>query len=428
MNDLTLLHREARARQNRENAAKLASLGITPAEASLFNVIHYGVTVSADNLCYRAAHGDYAVGGPSTEDLTQAALADCFAKGWLQVVDAATLSRIQEELRREGILGPIYGYPSIGGVDFTHAGAEQWYRIVELLWDGGSAKPYRYPDVVHEKSSHYFRSESKAIIGHDLWKHRENVVAVSEPIQIGPWRANWWRRFAMGYRIDVEMRMQWQGQIANREGSVYFNWRDLPFNSEIAADVLNRHSLECNEWLVLAEQDGKHYRIVEDAAEDSDNSDGATRDAEWSRGMEACLRKGWLRRLNEQAIAEIDTLLNSDAAVTPVLPNLKRHWRHIAFTNEGAKLYRMVSAQIFGQEWEDHLDVSVTYYSEEHRYCATEAGLISSDKHSPRTNETPQTTRTVPIGPWCVNWWQRFPSGYRMELTFGDKERPLQHE
>ena len=24
--------------------------------------------------------------------------------------------------------------------------------------------------------------------------------------------------------------------------------------------------------------------------------------------------------------------------------------------------------------------------------------------------------RVVPIGPWCVYWWEQFPAGFRMEL------------
>ena len=31
----------------------------------------------------------------------------------------------------------------------------------------------------------------------------------------------------------------------------------------------------------------------------------------------------------------------------------------------------------------------------------------------------PKSARTFPIGPWCVYWWERFTSGYRLELTFG---------
>jgi hypothetical protein len=28
--------------------------------------------------------------------------------------------------------------------------------------------------------------------------------------------------------------------------------------------------------------------------------------------------------------------------------------------------------------------------------------------------------RVVPIGPWCVYWWERFPAGYRLELELGE--------
>ena len=30
--------------------------------------------------------------------------------------------------------------------------------------------------------------------------------------------------------------------------------------------------------------------------------------------------------------------------------------------------------------------------------------------------------RLAPIGPWCGSWWERFPSGYRLELEIGNPE------
>ena len=30
-----------------------------------------------------------------------------------------------------------------------------------------------------------------------------------------------------------------------------------------------------------------------------------------------------------------------------------------------------------------------------------------------------RASQVVPIGPWCVYWWERFPSGYRLELKLG---------
>ena len=50
-------------------------------------------------------------------------------KGWLQVIDDAVLGKIEVDIQREGLVGPVYGLPTPGGVDFTRVGAEQWFRV-----------------------------------------------------------------------------------------------------------------------------------------------------------------------------------------------------------------------------------------------------------------------------------------------------------
>lgn len=81
-----------------------------------------------------------------TEEQNQLALDECLGKGWLQVVDEATLDRIRDEVRREQLLGPVYDYPAVDGVDFTVDGAEQWLRISQRerladSWVSATARP-----------------------------------------------------------------------------------------------------------------------------------------------------------------------------------------------------------------------------------------------------------------------------------------------
>jgi hypothetical protein len=83
LNEQERARQAARAKRDGEIAAALAELGISPAEASLFNVVHYGVTVPPADLCCRAAWWDYSLGGQVTEEQNEAALAGCLAKGWL---------------------------------------------------------------------------------------------------------------------------------------------------------------------------------------------------------------------------------------------------------------------------------------------------------------------------------------------------------
>jgi hypothetical protein len=59
---------EVAAQRAIQEAEILHSIGVTPAEASLFGVLHYGLTVPPDDLIRRATCDWYSVGGMSTQD------------------------------------------------------------------------------------------------------------------------------------------------------------------------------------------------------------------------------------------------------------------------------------------------------------------------------------------------------------------------
>ncbi len=94
----------------------------------------------------------------------------------------------------------------------------------------------------------------------------------------------------------------------------------------------------------------------------------------------------------------------------------------INFMPSGAALYRMLAAEWLGPTWEDEIQVCVSTetYREEHRYCETEEGLRAVLQECADRQENVRTSKIVPIGPWCVQWWKRFPRGYRLELQVGD--------
>jgi hypothetical protein len=94
----------------------------------------------------------------------------------------------------------------------------------------------------------------------------------------------------------------------------------------------------------------------------------------------------------------------------------------IGFTPAGAALYRMIAAEWLGPTWEDetHVSVSEETYREEHRYCESEEGLQALLQKYAGGELDVRASQVVPIGPWCVHWWKRFPRGYRLELQLGD--------
>src|SRR5262249_17010376 len=136
-------------------------------------------------------------------------------------------------------------------------------------------------------------------------------------------------------------------------------------------------------------------------------------------GLDACLRYGWLR-LGQHAGNEVDLLLRAEPATMPVATEWRGWDDHVDFTPCGPTLYRMIAAEWLGPDWEDNLDVSKETYREEHRYCETQQGLQDIEQEYAARGELVRASKLVPLGPWCVWWWERFPSGYRLELKIGE--------
>jgi hypothetical protein len=400
-------------------------MGVTRPEDALFTAIYYGLNLSPADLPATAVREHYSPNSPVTEEECRAALAACLAKGWLQVIDESALARITGELRAGRFLGPIYHLPPVGGVDFTPAGAELWHCLRDRI-RSHREPPFAYTDVVHIKTARYFRTSVAADAAIARAWEEDDVVAVTGPTAIGPWRVQWWRRFPEGYRIDVEERTQWQGRASGGGEDCYLDrspqksdWRRLRY-------VLDRHNVTLAEWLFLASMDLITWHksaasLLRWAAESRDAHFGVTVSEKERRiALYACLRYGWLRSVDRNAVDEVRALLRNDPALLPVPSKVESNEGEIDFSPDGAALYRTVAAEWLGPTWEDGLRVGKAHYWEVHRYCETEEGLQGIvQKHEDR-GEIVRASRVVPIGPWCVYWWERYPAGYRMELQIGD--------
>ncbi|WP_088259250.1 hypothetical protein [Fimbriiglobus ruber] len=441
---------EARAAQERTRTEALTELGLTAADAALFTVIYYGFTIPPSDLPGVARREDYNPSGAVTEAECRSALTDCLVRGWLQVIDEPARRRIASELRRGGVLGPVYGLPDAGGVDFTDSGAGLWRRLTERCWP---AKGFsNYTDVVHEKTARYFRTEMAAVAAIEEIRGADDVVAVTGPTALGPWRAQWWRRFPEGYRIDIEERRQWQGGSSGGGETCYFDRSAQRADPNRLQHVLDRHNVTLAEWLLLQSMESGCFRdsaanLARDAAESGNRYLGVTiSDEQCREGLEACLRYGWLRATDQRATAEVHTLLDADPAhlalprtaenrpqeccytFDPTRPGKlipkpfpATYWLgKIDFSPAGATLYRTISAEWLGLDWEDALRVSRGYQWEEHCYCVAEEGFEGVTEEHVAKGSRVLARRVVPIGPWCARWWDRFPTGLRFELELGE--------
>ncbi|HEV3384144.1 MAG TPA: hypothetical protein VG097_04975 [Gemmata sp.] len=425
---------------------------MTRADSALFTAIYYGFVLSPSHLPERAMREDYNNDGSRvTEEECRVALINCLAKGWLQIIDETERKRIADRLQKDNVLGPIYGgLPNVGGIDFTDAGAELWDRLCQQLQPKkGMAFPYT--DVVHEKSVHYFRTLEVAIAAMEEIRSWDDVIAVNGPLPIGPWRAQWWRQFPEGYRIDVEQRRQWWGRADSGNESCYLDLSKRNIDSKKLQHILNCHNVTLAEWLMMVNMEPDWNMdsdcLSEKASEFGNRVLSVTISEEQCReGLEACLRNGWLRVVDQQTTNEVRLLLKEDPVHLAVPRTAESRPREccyqikslepgqivlvpvpathrlgkIDFTPTGAELYRMISDEWLGSDWENDLSVNREYYWEVHYYCESEERLELVVQEHVVKGDVVRASRMVPIGPWCVNWWQRFPKGYRLELDLGD--------
>jgi hypothetical protein len=413
---------EARANEERRRGKVLTEIGVTPPEAALFNVVHYGITTPPSYLPSWAAVADYSLAGPVTEEESQAALAACLAKGWLQVIDDSALAKITDELREARFAGPIYGLPGVGDVDFTPAGAELWQRLRRRCFPK-TGPPFAFTNVVHSKTTRYFRTRAAALAA-IAEEDRDHAVSVTGPTPIGPWRVQWWRRFPEGYRVDIEERRQWRGGVGEGgPGCVMVRPRRKADPQQLR-HVLDCHNVTLAEWLIFAAVERDLYRSASDlpkwVAGTVEEQNGVTASEEDCRtGLEACLRYGWLRVVDQHAVDEVRALLREDPALLAVPSEVESSQGETDFTPCGATLYRMIAAEWLGPDWEDALSVWIDYYREVHHYCEAEEGLRGIVHEHTARGEVVRASKLVALGPWCVYWWERFPDGYRLELKIG---------
>jgi hypothetical protein len=216
-------------------------------------------------------------------------------------------------------------------------------------------------------------------------------------------------------------------------------------------EVLDRHNVTPVEWAVLARVESGPCRFGKHVNQCLCTSSGeefgiAISPGEVHPALDACLRYGWLRVLDQAVIEEVRAHLRDDPAVlavprtaqlhpdgihykfdplkptqrTPLPPPENARWGEVDFTPAGAALYRMISADWLGPDWEDFLHVANSYHREEHRYCETEYGLRNVVPECLAKGEVVHSVRLEPIGPWCVYWWDCFPSGYRLKFEVGN--------
>jgi hypothetical protein len=347
--------------------------------------------------------------------------------------------------------------PFVGTVDFTETGARLWLELSERLSDDPDDSSFAYTDVVREKRIHYYRTRAKAVEELNNFMDEEGVISVRGPFPTGPWRAQWWRRFPEGYRIEIEDYRPWQGRGSGGGETCFLDRKAGLARAHSLRDILDRHNVTIAEWVAATSmEDGPQQpegtRFASRLSELANRGFGLAISAEeCGKAIEACLRQGWLRVIDRNVYDEIrallhiipahlavprkavfrtreywwgpeglDNLLQGKPSVPSPTP-IEHRWGEIDFSRAGAELYRTISAEWLGPDWDDNLSVSNGIYWEEHRYSESDAGFEYIMQEHVARGAVIHSSRVVPIGPWCVYWWEQFPAGYRLELKLGNQ-------
>jgi hypothetical protein len=198
------MHRQSR---RIEILAYLASESLSIAE---FNVIHFAHYASCPpvtmiRMSRAESLGGHRVWPASTPQSCRDAVASLMAKGSLQLIDDATLGRIEAEMIADPVFGPINGLPQVGDLDFTKEGAALWRQINRELFERDEAE--HWTGLGEEGSVVYFAtSEStlRRLIDDDQRTSGREILSVSEFVSIGPWRDRWWDVIMrQGFRVTL---------------------------------------------------------------------------------------------------------------------------------------------------------------------------------------------------------------------------------
>jgi hypothetical protein len=328
--------------------------------------------------------------------------------------------------------------PSIGGVDFTPDGAKLWRRL------SGETSPSSFTDVVHIRTARYFRSKAAALAAiEELSQYNGSIVSTTLPAAIGPWRVQWWRRYPEGYRIDIEEKQQWEGRSGGSEAHCHLSPpQNVGTSPKRLQHILDCHSVTLGEWLVLANvgDDGVFRQSWFDglakaqAAPRQGAPPSTSRQSkfggpgyfggskEYRGALQVCLANSWLRLIGSTASDEIVAVFERDPVLAPLGFAGQRAIGEVDFTSCGAALYQMIAAEYWGLDWDAALRVEKPFYRKEHHYCEVEEPLQEVPREYAARRETVlAASDIIPIGPWCVYWWDQFPAGYMLEIEIGDR-------
>lgn len=407
----------------------VSQMGIEVAEYAVLTLIHYGINESKDTLARWATSRDYNLGSDLSLAETSAAVDSCFQRGLLRILTRAALAEIKDDLERNHVVGPIYGLPESGKIDFTNEGASLWRSIQLAIPDVNPSQLQRgfaNCDVIEIRTRRYFVSRRAAERQRKLLSRMSDVPSVTKVIPCPDLRLTWWSSPTKGWQFDFTEEMHWTGRSGGGNSpSLWWDAEQGGIDSTRVRQKCRGCGMDLSDWCVLLTVASSEFLLAKNLRRCAiafaqrqfrlRNAPERIADA-----ISRCAKKQLIGRMGKGAIHRI----GASIATSPrpmVVPELVPE--HVDLSPAGVELLLELGPNIFGDAWLDGWRVEQDVFRREHRYAQTLLDVASVFDEYNQSEETVLSVGPItPLGPWCVHWWERHPTGYRVELEIGQAQ------
>jgi hypothetical protein len=411
----------------------LKDFDLTPVESAVLGFLHY-----VDQLPHGRffAHVPWEVYGMTESDVWPTgdhavenfkAVRSLYDRGLIRTMTPEDRADILSDLRERGVEGPVYEFSEVGDVDLTPTGArllsELQNRLARIRGYGRNDVDFAYGGMIRQRVAYFTRYREFQ----EGWSLRRDPCArcLVEPYEIGPWRAEWWRRFPCGFRSEwlfaYDHLCSHPGchQVGFDDGvRVQGEWcsRQSPLSDEqqpLLGFALAERGISGEAWEVLGHFERSTSSVSQRLLRDH------------SQGVAECATAGWIAPVDRRFREELERELNADSALLPLGHGYQCEEGDWAITPAGIERLAEVSRDLFGPLWEDCIRLEQDLGGTALIYCETQRG-IENQLEEWEYDRVRVVSHTIEkIGPWCTNWRKVFPSGYKATVEIDLEEMPL---
>jgi hypothetical protein len=140
----------------------------------------------------------------------------------LQVVRKSVLAEVHKVVSEQEYGQPVYGFPTLGDIDFTSKGAKVFQELSDELY----GKDFFSEALVDTKKGRFIYTAKKDRAQEIASGAPAYKLYVASMKPLGKWCIYWWKRFPSGWRIDLTAKGEESGerfQHASMEQTVPIN-------------------------------------------------------------------------------------------------------------------------------------------------------------------------------------------------------------